>query len=314
MAFDRRTMLQRTAAGAVGLAVAGGVVPVLARSTPVATPGATPEATPVLSVRPYLATAEDLAVQREDVQCVAIMPGEAFDEQRIPGSILLDWAGLELADTSDAAVASWTASMQELVAVRGIRADRPVVVYDEGTLFAARGWWQLAYLGYDPPVVLDGGLPAWTALGEPVESGPVDIFPVEAPLNDAATVRRDLLATKDEVLASLDDPDVVVVDARSAKEYDAGHIPGAKDVPYPNNATEASPHLFKSSQELLGMYAEVGVAPDKRVITYCTTGVRGSVAFFALKLAGFEDVALYVGSWNEWNADPDTPKETTQGR
>jgi thiosulfate/3-mercaptopyruvate sulfurtransferase len=311
MAITRRTLLHRTAVCAAGFALAGDVIPALAQSTPMTPPEATPEASPVVDHGAYLTTAGDLADLRDDVQRVAIMPAKAFDEQRIPGSILLDWAALELADTSEDAVASWTASMQELVAVRGIRADRPVVAYDEGTLFAARGWWQLAYLGYDPPDVLDGGLPAWMVIGEPAESGPMDIFPIEAPLHDAATVRRELLAKKDEVLASLDDPDVVVVDARSAKEYDAGHIPGAKDVPYPSNATEASPHLFKSRQELLAMYAGIGVTPNKRAITYCTTGVRGSVAFFALKLAGFEKVSLYVGSWNEWNADPDAPKETT---
>ena len=269
----------------------------------------TPVATPDMAAASLLIDAGELGNTGEEVQRLAVMPRKAFDEARIPGSIPLDWAELELADTSDEAVAAWTETTRELMGARGIRADRPVVAYDEGSLFAARGWWQLAYLGYDLPRVLDGGLPAWAREGEATESGPLQIDPVEAPPVVAA-VRRELLVTKAEVLQALEDPDVVLVDARSVREYEQGRIPGARNIPYPDNAAMNVP-TYKSPEALREMYEAVGMAGGKRAITYCATGVRGSVAFFSLLLAGFTDVALYVGSWNEWGADPETPKETT---
>ncbi|HWV35695.1 MAG TPA: rhodanese-like domain-containing protein [Thermomicrobiales bacterium] len=299
--FSRRQILAAT-----GAVIVLGTATARARGSL----GATPEPSPVADLHPALVTAKELADLQGASSLVAVMPDDAFAKRRIAGSIQLDWAELELKDTSDEAVAAWTAKMQELVAVRGIRADRPAVVYDEGTLFAARGWWQLAYLGYPPPTILDGGLPAWIDEGEEVESGPEDISPVEAPLLENAIVQRSLLATKADVLAVLDDPDVLLVDARAPEEYAAGHIPGARNVPYTDNAVAESSHVYKPADALRAMYEAAGVAPDKRVITYCSTGVRGSVAHVSLRLAGYQQVALYVGSWNEWGADSTAPKTT----
>jgi thiosulfate/3-mercaptopyruvate sulfurtransferase len=61
---------------------------------------------------------------------------------------------------------------------------------------------------------------------------------------------------------------------------------------------------------LLALYADAGVTPDKQVIPYCATGVRSAVTYFTLRLLGYDDVALYTGSWDEWGNREDTPKVT----
>lgn len=58
------------------------------------------------------------------------------------------------------------------------------------------------------------------------------------------------------------------------------------------------------------MYEEIGVTPDRHIVPYCATGVRSAVTAFALHLIGFENVALYTGSWAEWGEDPDAPVTT----
>ncbi len=52
----------------------------------------------------------------------------------------------------------------------GISNDSLVVVYDEGSMYAARFWWMAKYLGLDNVKVLDGGLSAWLEAGQQVTS------------------------------------------------------------------------------------------------------------------------------------------------
>ena len=55
------------------------------------------------------------------------------------------------------------------------------------------------------------------------------------------------------------------------------------------------------------MYADAGVTTDKTVIPYCAIGVRSAATSFTLRLIGYEDVALFTGSWKEWSSHPESP-------
>src|SRR5450631_2998178 len=55
----------------------------------------------------------------------------------------------------------------------GVTMSRHVVAYDDwDSLTASRVWWMLRHLGFLGARVLDGGIAAWTAAGQPSESGP----------------------------------------------------------------------------------------------------------------------------------------------
>ncbi|MDP3835716.1 MAG: rhodanese-like domain-containing protein, partial [Hydrogenophaga sp.] len=56
--------------------------------------------------------------------------------------------------------------------------------------------------------------------------------------------------------------------------------------------------------------ATAGIAPDDTVNLACCKGARASNTFLALKQAGFSDVRMYFGSWNEWSRDESLPIET----
>ena len=53
-----------------------------------------------------------------------------------------------------------------------------------------------------------------------------------------------------------------------------------------------------------------GITPDQRVITYCHGAVRAAHSALALKLAGYPNVQVYDGSWEEWGNRDDLPIET----
>ncbi len=62
--------------------------------------------------------------------------------------------------------------LREALIAGGVRADRETIVYDEpGSFAAGRAWWVLRWVGL-PVRVLDGGLTAWTAAGQPLVTGP----------------------------------------------------------------------------------------------------------------------------------------------
>ncbi len=242
------------------------------------------------------------------LRVVALMPAETFGQGAIPGSVQIDWPDLEVTDTSDALLAEWQVAIEERLTTLGLTREQRIVVYDEGTLFAARLWWVLHYLGHDGMHVLNGGLPAWTAAGNDVSTD--NPTPIASADPYQSTVQPDALAQVLDVEAAIDDPDTMIVDARTPDEYAAGHIPGAVNVNYPLNAEPETPKFWKPAEDLKRLYAEAGVTPERRVIPYCSTGVRSAVTWFTLRLIGFDEVSLFSGSWAEWTLDPERPITT----
>ncbi|MFD9205450.1 sulfurtransferase [Streptomyces sioyaensis] len=194
----------------------------------------------------------------------------------------------------------------------GVRADRPVVVYDGGQSWAAaRAWWLLRWTGHPDVRVLDGGLAAWEASGgalsvdQPApQTGDFTPLPGALPVltaDDAAGLARR----------------GVLLDARAAERYRgevepidpvAGHIPGAVSAPTTENVAEGST-VFRDASELARRFAALGATADAEVGVYCGSGVSAAHEVLALAVAGVP-AALYVGSWSEWTADPSRPVAT----
>ena len=305
--ISRRQTLHLGLGWATGLAL-GGAFQISVAQAPVASPtsGATYD-------RPeMLIDADRLAGFRGDPATILVgfMPEQDFAKDHIPGSVQLDWPVLEVTDASDESIARWREQISLTLGSLGITGDRPVAAYDAGTLFAARLWWILHYLGHEDNHVVNGGLAAWQQTAHETTTGatPAAVAASPAAKSFQVTPRADVLAQLDELRARLDDPGVAIVDARTPEEYTAGHIPGAANINYPRNAVAETPLFWKPADELRAMYEEAGITPDKRVIPYCSTGVRSAVTFFTLRLIGYQDVGLYTGSWKEWGDHPDTSK------
>ncbi|MBK8726268.1 MAG: sulfurtransferase [Holophagaceae bacterium] len=194
----------------------------------------------------------------------------------------------------------------------GIDDKSRVVVYDGagGANAAARAWWMLRSLGLPAVQVLDGGLQAALAAGlHTTVEVPVfqDQEPCPAPRWQSTVVELDIV----EKLAQ--HPAWKVLDVRSGERFRgetepfdpaAGHIPGARNLPYGENLEEDC--RFKSREALQALYGGLmdGLRPDHLVV-HCGSGVTACHTLLALEHAGFHGPdgsapALFVGSWSEW--------------
>jgi thiosulfate/3-mercaptopyruvate sulfurtransferase len=196
----------------------------------------------------------------------------------------------------------------------GIDASKQVVAYDAGGgMYAPRLWWTLRWLGHDAVAVLDGGIGKWMREGRQVTTEAPVVRPVEFPIR-----RVGRAVSADDVLASLRDGSLKLVDARGAERFRgevelidpvAGHIPGAVNRPYTDNVKADG--TFKTPEALRAeLAAVVGDTAPSRIVNVCGSGVSACHNLLAMELAGIGGTTLYPGSWSEWVADPSRPIAT----
>jgi thiosulfate/3-mercaptopyruvate sulfurtransferase len=237
-------------------------------------------------------------------------PGrEAYDEGHIPGAIFLD-VDTDLSAPASAADGRHPLPSPEAFAAAlarvGVADGDPVVAYDDrGGSTAARLWWMLHVLG-EPVAVLDGGLPAWQGPLSTDEPGCRPVARAPRPWPADAFVDADTVAASS----------ATVLDARTAERYAhgdpavdprPGHIPGAVSAPWGGNLDPATGRFLPPSA-LRERFAALGASGS--VIAYCGSGVTACHDLLALSIAGYEDLALYPGSWSQWANDPGRSAET----
>lgn len=110
----------------------------------------------------------------------------------------------------------------------------------------------------------------------------------------AASERAHFLALTPVVTASetrgLVNTDVVFVDARLGEDFQAGHIPGAINVPVSATAEQRSKMMRT-------------VAKGARLIVYCESASCPYAPVVARRLSedGFTNISIFRGGWREWN-------------
>jgi thiosulfate/3-mercaptopyruvate sulfurtransferase len=261
-----------------------------------------------------LTTAEDLhkKLDFEDLCLIDVRPAEDFAGGHLPGAVHFDVFGLSLIDTSDAPLKAFMHMIHHIFELRGISEKNEVVVYEnQSGMRAARALWFLDYLGHPNARMLDGGMQAWKAAGFATTT---EATPPKA-ASFKISERRDVLATAQDVLQSLNKKETSILDTRSRSEYlgtqiraaRGGAIPGAIHIEWTDNLDDSG--KFKSATELQAMYSRAGITADKEVIPYCQGGYRSAHSYVALRLIGFPRIRNYIGSWKEWGDRTDLPIE-----
>ncbi len=238
-----------------------------------------------------------------------IMSGRAdYEAGHIPTSGFADLMG-DLSD-GDSPFGFAVPTPEEFSAAMGalgVGDDSRVVLYDgNNSVWAARVWWMLRWVGFDRAALLDGGLGAWTAEGRPL-SAEADNRPVKQ-LTPAP--RPELIADRDEVFAAVGNSAVQIIDALPEASFRGemamygrpGHIPGAVNIPALALLDESG--HYRPADELAALFNS---DRNVRSITYCGGGISASSDAFIMTRLGFTDVAVYTASLQEWVADPANP-------
>jgi thiosulfate/3-mercaptopyruvate sulfurtransferase len=274
-----------------------------------------------------LVTPQQLSRELRDPTLVLLQvgPKEDYDAGHIEGARLVtlrdvardDSGGkrvLDLPDEND------LRSRLERLGI-GDRSKIVVIFGDEWGSPATRVVWTLQAAGLGNRTrLLDGGSRGWAKAGLPLTKAAPG-----APQPGRLTVPADRSIVVDHtwMQAHHDVPGVRIIDARAPMFFEgagmpehnhgAGHIAGAKNIPF-NDITDEAMQILPVA-ELRKKFAAAGVQPGDTVAAYCHIGQQATMVLFAARLLG-HPIKLYDGSMNDWERrklpllNPTVPKRS----
>ncbi len=221
------------------------------------------------------------ALENTDIYLIDVREENEYAEGHIPGAVNIPMRSL--ADNLDQ-----------------VSADQPVFLYCSSGHRAGVSLAALGMLGYTNVKSFPPGWKGWTAAEEEVSTEATEPGSFDAPEVDPemlAAVAEFLnnipegylsVGEVDKFTAAMD-AGAFVIDVREENEYDAGHIPGAVNIPMRTLADNLDQ-----------------IPTDQPVVTYCATGHRAAISMAALQTMGLSGARSFPAGYGAWEAAGET--------
>lgn len=192
----------------------------------------------------------------------------------------------------------------------GLRKEDTVVFYSQYTRVACRIAFIAYWLGFDHIKILNGGISSWIMCGYETTQTSTYLKPANNDINTPPKNSKYLISRASDLLDETEkNPKVKIASVRNWDEYTGetmghswnkapGEIKGALYAGY-HNLVDKTDKLVAPSH-FLNEWQKSGIEKTDEVVFYCGTGWRASLAFFASKELGWENIKLYDGSWHDW--------------
>jgi thiosulfate/3-mercaptopyruvate sulfurtransferase len=231
-----------------------------------------------------------MLIRKDGVRVVDVRKTEEYRQEHIPSAVSLPLAQLLEKDIPTA--------IMDILQNLGISDKMPVVIYDNtfGAL-AARVAWSFQYVGHPNTALLEMTFSQWKNLGLETETK-INSFPMKT---HSLTINHSIHADASYVEAAKEHPNKILIDSRERLNFLTEHIPKAKNIPYTMLGSNGS--ILRSPEEIKRYIENRGIPVDAEIITYCgSVGTLSGLTYYALKLAGIENVRLYSKSFREWKS------------
>ncbi len=243
---------------------------------------------------------------------VDVRSAEAYEAGHLSGAVHVNPSLLSRSEPPNGGLLPEPDAINRFLELAGARMGDHIVVYDGGLeTAAARLVWVLDAYGYEVCSWLNGGYKAWVAAQLPTSAEPVTA--------EAGTLSLSLIGDNvvsvDELMPSLEESDLKLIDVRSVGEFIGediraafgGHIPGAQHSEWTSWLDEHG--CLLDDDILLERLTEMGIRLEDRVLSYCQSHQRSSVTYVALRHLGFNQALALDGAWSAWGNREDTPKQ-----